>query len=149
MFLCPIHHSSQFEEITISCHVDSWDERYCSACLYRKSKLDILDKWFRNSTSKFPTNLKKLMKVSQLDFYSVHIFFSFYKEELQNYTCYRYLNDEITRIHIYDTVFNRRMSIESQRYIEYVDLPIEGKLPIELATNDSYLNEVLYSELVN
>jgi len=72
-FYCPIHNTTEYNIVHVSCHIDSWDDYYCSKCLEQKSKIEKIEKWFYSRcTSKIPELFKKELKQSFIDVYKQH-----------------------------------------------------------------------------
>lgn len=149
-FYCPIHNTSEYNIVHIDCHVDSWDDYYCSECLNQKLIIQEIEKWFNyKCTSKVSTLLKKRLKQSFVDVYRKS------DDGLERYSRIGYLTIKdrpyIFHAYIYSYGLLYFIKKEKPKYRLFIQILNKSKtidieadaLPYHLFNDNEFLLEVL------
>lgn len=157
-FYCPLHATSECIKTEVNAIVDCWNIFECSACSELDRSTEKLSSWFHNTQEKIPQDLKNQIKKSPVEFFHID------DDGRQSYTCYRYLDSQMTKINLYHygmgfsfkKVNNKieidyhskkitkvRLNIQTQKKNRYQDLPDADNLPIDIVRDEQYLIKIL------
>jgi hypothetical protein len=145
-FYCPIHSTNECIKREINTHIDSWDNFQCPKCFELENSTEKLSSWFFDSQKKIPPVLKERIKLAPIEFFNID------DDGRQSYTCYRYVNSQITKIHLYhygisfkkrEEYTNVRCSVQTQKKIRYKDLEKNHNIPIDLVRDQSFICSIL------